>query len=135
MIPMPEFALAIQDSMAQLQRTMERTELPKGTPRLLPQMLFLIAAIGDQELTGAQIITRGYWHGRSITHPITFLEKSGLVERRKGERKLLFKLTESGLEISERIRKSLAEDKENFHAVYRYTPRSDDDFTGMGLPI
>lgn len=130
MIPMPEDALALQLDMKAMYTTLAEIDYPSGTPHLSPQLAFMIACIGEQELHSRQILRLGYWFGTNISHPINYLAKEGVVKKRTppdDKRIIYFSLTPKGLALCERIRKALTNDKENSNATRTDSNRSDYD--------
>lgn len=135
MTPMPQDALALQRAMIALHARLEEIDYPKDTPHLLPQVALMIACIGDQELHSRQIIRFGYWPGKNVSHPINYLVRSGIVNRRtipNDRRVVLYSLTPKGLAVCERIRKELTSDKEKPNAFSADSNGRHDDLALMG---
>lgn len=137
MIPMPPDAMRLHRAMIALYATLAQMSLPKGTPHLSPPTIFLLACIGDQELSSSQIGESGYWFGKNQSYALSLLCNAGLAQRRgiKGDKRVvLYSLTENGLALCARIRKDLSSHKENYNALPVHSNGSGAVSALMGLP-
>jgi DNA-binding MarR family transcriptional regulator len=108
--PMPTRFRTVQLAYAEMISAVQ--EIIAGT-KLTPQMALMLAFIGDQIMTPADIRRYGYFIGTSLTYSLHQLERDSLIERidqcvSADRRRRPVKLTEAGRRIAAALRTNLA---------------------------
>lgn len=79
---------------------------------LAPQQAIMIMEIGDTTLPAGEIHRRGFYAGSNVSYNLKILCEKGFLKKSqvKGDRrKVLISLTERGLDLCIRLRRSLAD--------------------------
>jgi DNA-binding MarR family transcriptional regulator len=101
--------MSIQKEYLDLLREIDKAA---GDPDVSAQQALLIANLGDEHLSGTQIMKKRYYAGTNANYNLNRLEKTGHIIRstnRFDRRIVTISLTPKGREVAFRVRAALAE--------------------------